>query len=68
MGEPTQGREADRIVKRKPVRFERDGLPTAVLDAREAAAYLAISQITLYRWSAAGSSRTPGWAGASASG
>ena len=30
-------------------KFERDGLPTAVLDAREAAAYLALSQSTIGR-------------------
>ena len=30
-------------------KFERDGLPTAVLDAREAAAYLAVSIDTVRR-------------------
>jgi excisionase family DNA binding protein len=30
-------------------KFERDGLPTAVLDTREAAAYLAVSEATLRR-------------------
>ena len=30
-------------------KFERDGLPTAVLDAREAAAYLALSEATVRR-------------------
>ncbi len=30
-------------------KFERDGLPTAVLDAREAAAYLAVAESTLRR-------------------
>ena len=30
-------------------KFERDGHPTAVLDAREAAAYLAVSETTLRR-------------------
>lgn len=29
--------------------FERNGLPTAVLDVREAAAYLALTEQTLYR-------------------
>jgi len=32
-----------------PTKFERDGLPTAVLDARETAAYLAVSETTLRR-------------------
>ena len=30
-------------------KFERDGLPTAVLDTREAAAYLAVAESTLRR-------------------
>ena len=30
-------------------KFERNGLPTAVLDAREAAAYLAVAESTLRR-------------------
>jgi excisionase family DNA binding protein len=30
-------------------KFERDGLPTAVLDAVEASAYLAVRKETLYR-------------------
>jgi len=30
-------------------KFERDGLPTAVLDARETAAYLAVAESTLRR-------------------
>lgn len=32
-----------------PHRFERDGFPTAVLDVREAAAYLAVEPLTVYR-------------------
>ena len=32
-----------------PTKFERDGRPTAVLDAHEAAAYLAVSRDTLRR-------------------
>ncbi len=32
-----------------PPQLERHGLPTAVLDAREAAAYLAVSETTLRR-------------------
>jgi excisionase family DNA binding protein len=31
------------------LRFERFGLPTAVLDVREAAAYLAVEAVTVYR-------------------
>lgn len=30
-----------------PTKFERDGLPTAVLDTREAAAYPAVAQATI---------------------
>jgi excisionase family DNA binding protein len=32
----------------------RDGMPTAVLDLREAGAYLGVSEGTLYRWVRAG--------------
>ena len=35
-------------------KFERDGLPTAALDVREAAAYLAVSVVTLRRMVARG--------------
>lgn len=34
--------------------FEREGLPTAVMDAREAAAYLAVKVGTIYRMVRAG--------------
>jgi excisionase family DNA binding protein len=33
-----------KVGKAPPTRFEREGLPTAVLDVREAAAYLAVSE------------------------
>ena len=36
-------------MRREEPTFERWGHPTAVLDAREAAAYLAVSMTTLYR-------------------
>ena len=35
-------------------KFERDGLPTVALDVREAAAYLAVSVVTLRRMVARG--------------
>lgn len=37
-----------------PPKLERGGLPTAVLDPREAAAYLAVSEMTLRRMVARG--------------
>ena len=36
-------------MNRTATKFERDGLPTAVLDAHEAAAYLAVGTQTVYR-------------------
>lgn len=36
-------------MKTTAARFERDGLPTAVLDVREAAAYLAVAESTVRR-------------------
>ena len=34
--------------RKLPLRFEREGLPTAVLDVHEAAAYLAVKEATVY--------------------
>jgi excisionase family DNA binding protein len=36
-------------MKKALTKFERDGLPTAVLDAREAAAYMAVAESTVRR-------------------
>lgn len=37
------------MIENLSAKFERDGTPTAVLDARETAAYLALSETTLRR-------------------